>query len=190
MAAFQIRRLFCLNFSRLIESQTPERVSLGSLRLEETAEIQAKLSLVSLPHLFYRLSCSSIRHNVHPFCSRTHWNTSIPAVDHTFHVCCHRNRDTRTVYQRICKTSPCSSSHKSWLSLPGHAIAVVGHGDRSLYSNLHILLNTKSVKLSEWLLACKQAHSSWKCWSCSLGLNKKKLATPVHLKVRMASDEG
>ena len=41
MVAFQIRRLFCLNFSRLIESQTPERVSLGSLRLEETAEIQA-----------------------------------------------------------------------------------------------------------------------------------------------------
>ena len=121
MAAFQTLRLFCLNFSRLLDSQTPERVSLGSLRREETAEIQpsdcfvrkTKSSLVSLPHLFYRLSCSSIRRNVHPFCLRTHWNTSTPAVDHTFHVCCHRNRDTRTVYQRICKTGPCSSSHKS-----------------------------------------------------------------------------
>ena len=163
MAAFQIRRLFCLN--RVANAW--ERVSLGSLRLEETAEIQLanvlhakkKLSLVSLQHLFYRLSCSSIRHNVHPFCLRTHWNTSIPVVDHTFHVCCHRNRDTRTVYQRICKTSPCSSSHKSGLSLPGHAIAVVGHGDRSLYSNLHILLNTKSVLKIVRMTASLQAGS-------------------------------
>lgn len=102
---------------------------------------------ISLLHLFCRLNCSNIHRSVCHFYWSIRQSTSTREADHISHACYHRNKGTRTVTRRICKTASCNSWHMSRLSPLDYVPVVADPWGRNLYSILHILRNNRIMTL-------------------------------------------